>query len=174
MCQTYIKRFWKIQEIVYLKSQSVKSWRELHFLFTNISQELEDSCRAGGSAQIPQHSVWRGDLEHTSRYQSSIKCIQNNKTLSGKFRLQRAQFSNRKNGPRKPLLTNWEYEVPGEDGTVALIKIDWGVSLLNCKTFLFIVLNFKHESIYRGEWEIWLPYPLSRQKNQPLDGEGIT
>ena len=124
----------------------------------------------GSAAEISQHSVWASDLEHTSRYQSLIKYIQHNNLSRTAFH--RKKKHNLKYGPRKSHLTNREHEVPGKDGEVALVKIDWGVSLSHSNSSHHCI-KLKHESIHRGEWEIRLPHPLSRQKNQPLDGEGI-
>ena len=124
-----------------------------------------------GSAEISQHSVWGSDLEHTTRYQSLIKYLQNNYSSRTPYRSKKNHHL--KNGPRKSHLTNREHEVPGKDGEVALVKIDWGVSLSSSTSNIsHHCIKLKHESLHRGEWEIWLPHPLSRQKNQPLDGEG--
>ena len=42
-------------------------------------------------------------------------------------------------GPRERLTTDWKYEVPGQDGKVATVKINWGVreALKNLQHLLY-------------------------------------
>ena len=57
-----------------------RSWRELHFLFTNISQEMEDWAR--GQHRPLRHSVRRQPRDRDQVSVSLIKCIQENKILT--------------------------------------------------------------------------------------------
>ena len=123
--------------------------------------------------EASQNTQWGGNLETETRYQSPWSNVFRKIKIWRELYTFRAQFAH---------LRKWTEKVSHCKSRIWSFRQRWNVGpcqnrlrrkfIICIFTRDFFILNFKHESICRGKWEIWLPHPLSRQKNQSLDGEG--